>query len=91
MQLNASPDLLFVVLLNKDMTMYQRLKKSLDICFATLSQMVQASHVKKAQDQYCSNVVMKINATLGEYASKLASKARPLGPSTHHDDRCRCI
>lgn len=79
MQFKASPDLLFVVLPSKDMTTYERLKKSMDIRFATLSQMVQASHVKKAQDQYCSNVAMKVNAKLGGYTSKLVSKAPLFG------------
>lgn len=81
MQFKASPDLLFVVLPSKDMTTYERLKKSLDVRFATLSQMVQASHVKKAQDQYCSNVAMKVNAKLGGYTSKLAGKAPLFGPA----------
>lgn len=81
MQFKASPDLLFVILPNKDMITYERLKKSLDIRFATLSQMVQSAHVKKAQDQYCSNVAMKVNAKLGGYTSKLVGKAPIFGPA----------
>lgn len=79
MQFKASPDLMFVILPNKEMIPYERLKKSLDIRFATLSQMVQSSHVKKAQDQYCTNVAMKVNAKLGGYTSKLVGKTPIFG------------
>lgn len=81
MQFKASPDLMFVILPSKDMITYERLKKSFDIRFATLSQMAQSQHVKKAQDQYCSNVAMKVNAKLGGYTSKLVGKAPIFGPA----------
>ncbi|CAN8104783.1 unnamed protein product [Discula destructiva] len=79
MQFRASPDLFFVILPGKEQVTYDRLKKSFDVRFATLTQMIQASHAKKAQDQYCSNVAMKVNAKLGGYTSKLGVKAPLFG------------
>lgn len=72
-QFQMSPDLIFYVLPNKDMITYERMKKSMDVRFATLSQMVQSAHVMKCQPQYCSNVAMKVNAKLGGYTSRLAN------------------
>lgn len=72
-QFQMSPDLIFYILPNKDGPTYERMKKSMDVRFATLSQMVQSAHVMKSQPQYCSNVAMKVNAKLGGYTSKLSN------------------
>lgn len=72
-QFQMSPDLIFYILPSKDMVTYERMKKSMDVRFATLSQMVQSAHVIKCQAQYCSNVAMKVNAKLGGYTSKLTN------------------
>lgn len=68
----ALPDLMFFVMPDKTTVTYERLKKNMEIRFATLSQMVNCDHVKKCQPQYCSNVAMKVNAKLGGYTSRLA-------------------
>ncbi|KAG6357971.1 hypothetical protein INS49_013854 [Diaporthe citri] len=68
----GTPDLIFFVMYDKIAVPYERLKKNMEIRFATLSQMVQCAHVKKCQPQYCSNVAMKVNAKLGGYTSRLA-------------------
>lgn len=66
-----SPDLIIYVIGNKDTVLYERIKKSMDIRFGTLSQVLLAHHVKKANTQYCSNVAMKVNAKLGGHTSTL--------------------
>lgn len=76
-----TPDLLFFILPSKDAVTYERLKKSMDVRVATLSQMVQAAHVQKAAPQYCSNVATKVNAKLGGYTSKLKGNSFFRGPT----------
>lgn len=68
----ATPDLVWFILPSKDTITYERIKKNMEIRFATLTQMVLASHVQKNAPQYCSNVAMKVNAKLGGYTNKLA-------------------
>ena len=70
-QYQAPPDLFFFVLPDKSQVVYERLKKNMDVRLAMVSQMVQSSHVMKAQPQYCANVAMKVNAKLGGFTSKL--------------------
>lgn len=57
--------------------MYERLKKNMECRFATVSQMLNVAHVKKAQPQYCSNVCMKLNAKLGGASCKVADAKPP--------------
>lgn len=68
----ASPDIVWFILPSKDTLTYERIKKNMEIRFATLSQMVLASHVQKNTPQYCSNVAMKVNAKLGGITNRLA-------------------
>ncbi|KAK2609741.1 hypothetical protein N8I77_003228 [Diaporthe amygdali] len=68
----AVPDLMFFIMPDKGAIQYERLKKNMEIRFATLTQMVNVDHVKKCSPQYCSNVAMKVNAKLGGYTSRLA-------------------
>lgn len=72
-QFQMKPQILFFIVPDKDSVTYQRIKKSADCRFGIVSQVLQSSHVQKAQSQYCSNVAMKVNAKLG------GSTARALG------------
>ena len=72
-----SPQVIFYILRDKTAWIYDRLKKNSDIRFASLTQMVQAQHVRKAQGQYCSNVCMKVNSKLGGQTSRIAHKGAP--------------
>lgn len=69
----ATPDLIWFILPSKDIVTYERMKRSMDIRFATLTQMVLASHVQKASPQYCSNVATKVNAKLGGHTNRLVA------------------
>ncbi|KAK3990966.1 Piwi domain-containing protein [Cladorrhinum sp. PSN332] len=74
------PQIMFFILWDKTSWVYDRLKKNADVRTAVPTQMLQASHVKKAQPQYCSNVCMKVNAKLGGQTSRIATKG-PKGGS----------
>lgn len=71
----STPDLIWFILPSKDTITYERIKKNMEIRFATLTQMVLASHVQKNAPQYCSNVAMKVNAKLGGYTNRLAQRS----------------
>ncbi|KAH8673309.1 Piwi domain-containing protein [Xylariales sp. PMI_506] len=71
----AVPQILFFVTSTRNMLIYERLKKNMDCRLCTVSQMLQADHVKKNNMQYCSNVAMKVNAKLGGSTCK----ALPVG------------
>ncbi|KAI0377243.1 Piwi-domain-containing protein [Hypomontagnella monticulosa] len=60
-----NPQLIFFVLPSKNSLVYERIKKNMDCRFNIVSQCLQATHVKKCQDQYISNVAMKVNSKLG--------------------------
>lgn len=62
--------LLFIVVGQKNSPHYERLKKSADIRFGILSQVVVRAHVQKNDSQYHSNVAMKVNAKLGGSTSR---------------------
>jgi eukaryotic translation initiation factor 2C len=59
------PQLLFFVLPDKSSEVYIRIKKSCECRYGIVSQCLLSAHVQKAQDQYISNVCMKVNAKLG--------------------------
>lgn len=61
----AKPNMLFFVVPSKDVELYRRVKKSCECRYGVVSQVLQSAHVLKAQDQYISNVCMKVNAKLG--------------------------
>lgn len=71
----ATPDLIFFIMPSKDTITYERIKKNMEIRFATLTQMVLAAHVQKNAPQYCSNVAMKVNAKLGGFTNRLALRS----------------
>ncbi|KAG9232999.1 Piwi domain-containing protein [Amylocarpus encephaloides] len=72
-QAQAIPSIIFVVLPSRDSTVYQRLKRGLECRFGTVSQMLAVGHVLKANPQYCSNVVMKVNSKLGGTTCKIVT------------------
>ncbi|KAI1131443.1 Piwi domain-containing protein [Nemania abortiva] len=67
------PQMIFLVVPNKNSLVYERIKKNMDCRFCVPSQVMQAGHVKKANGQYMSNVAMKVNAKLGGITCKVAS------------------
>ncbi|KAF3005095.1 hypothetical protein E8E13_009910 [Curvularia kusanoi] len=62
---NAIPMFLMFVVMDRNVEVYRRIKKSCDIRFGVPSQVLQAKHVMSASPQYISNVCMKVNAKLG--------------------------
>ena len=64
-QAKMRPQMIMVILANKNAEVYQRVKKNCDCRYGVMSQCVQASNVVKNQPQYCSNVLMKFNCKLG--------------------------
>lgn len=65
------PQLMFFVLRGPNSQIYSRIKKSADCRYGVVSQCVQSSHLRKNQDQYLSNVCMKVNAKLGGTTSQV--------------------
>lgn len=70
-QAQFRPQMMLVILPNKNAEVYQRVKKNLDCRWGVFSQCVQASNVIKNQAQYISNVLMKFNCKLGGTTSTL--------------------
>lgn len=66
------PQLLVFVLDGKNPEQYARIKKSADCRFGVVSQCIQGAHLIKNQQQYHSNVCMKINAKLGGTTCRVA-------------------
>ena len=75
-QAQFRPQMMLVILPNKNTEAYQRVKKNLDCRWGIVSQCVQASNVVKNQPQYISNVLMKFNCKLGGTTSTLKA-AKP--------------
>lgn len=65
------PQLMFFVLTSKNVELYSRIKKSADCRYGVVSQCVQSLHVMKCNEQYLSNVCMKVNAKLGGTTSQV--------------------
>lgn len=65
------PQLLLFMLSGKDSFVYNRIKKSADCRFGVMSQCMQNAHVKRAQSQYISNLLMKVNAKLGGVTARV--------------------
>lgn len=72
MATKGTPQILFFIMKGKDTKVYERLKKCAECDLGLVTQMVQASHVRKAQPQYCSNVSMKVNAKIGGITCRVA-------------------
>ncbi|KAF2087202.1 Piwi-domain-containing protein [Saccharata proteae CBS 121410] len=72
------PQILFFVVPDRNSVTYTTIKRLCETRFGCVSQVLQSAHVNKCQDQYISNVCMKVNAKLGGYTSE----ARGIIPRT---------
>ena len=70
---NTRPQIMFFILQDKDSQTYGRIKKSAECRYGVISQCMQMTHVAKNQDQYHSNICLKVNTKLG------GSSARAIG------------
>lgn len=61
----CQPNLMFFVVNDRNVEVYRRIKKSMDVRFGVVSQVIQGKHVYTGTPQYISNVCMKVNAKLG--------------------------
>ncbi|KAL4991381.1 Piwi domain-containing protein [Aspergillus falconensis] len=68
------PQLLAVIVPDKNSFTYSRIKKSCDCRWGVPSQVMQSAHVAKNNPQYISNVLMKINAKLGGTTARAIPK-----------------
>lgn len=71
------PQLMFFILRRPNDETYSRIKKSTDCRFGVVSQCVQSLHVIRCNDQYLSNVCMKVNAKLGGTTSQVKVSSYP--------------
>jgi eukaryotic translation initiation factor 2C len=62
---SAPPMFMIFIVLDRNVEVYRRIKKSCDNRFGCTSQVLQSKHVISASPQYISNVCMKVNAKLG--------------------------
>lgn len=72
---NLRPQLLVILVQDKNSFHYLRIKKSTDCRFGVVSQVMQIAQVLKGNPQYYSNVLMKVNAKLGGSTSKVKPHA----------------
>ena len=69
------PQLLVFVVQDKNSFHYSRIKKSCDCRYGVVSQVMQAAQVLKGNNQYYSNVLMKVNAKLGGCTTQVVPAA----------------
>ncbi|KAJ5601659.1 hypothetical protein N7510_011193 [Penicillium lagena] len=74
MKFKQLPQLLVIIVPNKDSFVYLRIKKSCDCRFGVPSQVLQAGHCINNRPQYISNVLMKVNAKLGGTTARAQSR-----------------
>lgn len=77
------PQLLVIIVPDKNSFTYARIKKSCDCRWGVPSQVLQAGHVAKGNPQYVSNVLMKVNAKLGGTTSRAIPKVPEAGLRSH--------
>ncbi|KAE8152713.1 Piwi domain-containing protein [Aspergillus avenaceus] len=77
-QFQMDPQLLLIIVPDKNAFTYMRIKKSCDCRWGVPSQVLQSAHVVKGNPQYISNVLMKVNAKLGG----TTARAVPRTPKT---------
>ena len=70
-QVQLRPQILLIILPNRNNEVYLRVKRNCDCRFGVMSQCVQATNVMKNSPQFCSNVLMKFNCKLGGTTSAL--------------------
>ncbi|KAL4953848.1 Piwi domain-containing protein [Aspergillus filifer] len=68
------PQLLVVIVPDKNSFAYSRIKKSCDCRWGVPSQVLQSAQVAKNNPQYISNVLMKVNAKLGGTTARAMPK-----------------
>lgn len=73
------PQLLLIIVPDKNSFTYTRIKKSCDCRWGVPSQVLQAGHVAKGNLQYISNVLMKVNTKLGGTTARAIPKVREAG------------
>ncbi|KAJ5287992.1 hypothetical protein N7478_003678 [Penicillium angulare] len=73
------PQLLIIIVQNKDAFTYLRIKKNADCRFGVPSQVLQGLRCQDNRPQYHSNVLMKVNAKLGG----ITNRAIPRTPKTN--------
>ncbi|PYH87772.1 Piwi-domain-containing protein [Aspergillus ellipticus CBS 707.79] len=73
------PQLMVVIVPDKNSFTYTRIKKSCDCRWGVPSQVLQSAHVIKGNPQYHSNVLMKVNAKLGGATSRVVPKTAGTG------------
>ncbi|KAJ3090667.1 hypothetical protein HK102_003002 [Quaeritorhiza haematococci] len=61
----VKPDVIFCVLPSTDANLYNAIKRVADTEIGIVTQCVQFKQVKNVKDQYCSNVLSKVNGKLG--------------------------
>ncbi|KAF2444106.1 eukaryotic translation initiation factor 2C 2 [Karstenula rhodostoma CBS 690.94] len=71
------PTLMFFIVNDRNVEIYRRIKKSMDIRFGIVSQVIQSKHAQTASAQYISNVCMKVNAKLGGATNVAVSQVIP--------------
>ncbi|KAK7193057.1 hypothetical protein DPSP01_007599 [Paraphaeosphaeria sporulosa] len=71
------PSLMFFIVNDRNIEIYRRIKKSMDIRFGVVSQVIQSKHAQTASGQYISNVCMKVNAKLGGATNVAVSQVIP--------------
>lgn len=77
------PQLLFFVVPDRNAETYNRIKKACECRFGVVTQFLQSAHVMKNQDQYHSNVCMKVNAKLGGFTSKATGTLLKIAPTNN--------
>jgi eukaryotic translation initiation factor 2C len=75
-----TPQIMFIVMPEKVAWRYERLKKNADCRLAILTQMLLGQHVRRCQDQYISNVCLKVNAKLGGKTCRVSNGGKPGSP-----------
>ncbi|KAH1338083.1 hypothetical protein KXX67_000930 [Aspergillus fumigatus] len=68
------PQLLLIIVPDKNSFIYTRIKKSCDCRWGVPSQVLQSGHCVKLNPQYASNVLMKVNAKLGGTTARAVPK-----------------
>lgn len=73
----SRPTIMFFIVNDRNVEIYRRIKKSMDIRFGVVSQVIQSKHAITCSPQYISNVCMKVNAKLGGATNVVRSAVIP--------------
>ncbi|KAF2144567.1 uncharacterized protein K452DRAFT_266507 [Aplosporella prunicola CBS 121167] len=76
------PQIIFFVVPDRNSETYNKIKKGCECRYGVVSQFVQMAHVVKCQDQYISNVCMKVNAKLGGFTSRAVGNLLKIAPQS---------